>query len=275
MEALEEAQVGVSDIELVAVTNRPGLPGCLLVGMAFAKAVSYSLDIPLIGVDHVQAHIISAFIDASAKMRGPDDFPFLGLVVSGGHTSIYRCDRYDSFELIGRTKDDAVGEAFDKVSKIMALGYPGGPVIEKKAESYTGKDEIGFPKALLCADNSLDFSFSGIKTAVLYYWRKCAGTEEDKVKISYSFQEAVTDTITAKVRRALKKTAIDVVAAGGGVINNKVLRKKLFNLTAEMGIDLFLPEKDYCMDNAGMIAVTGEILFNMGYRSDLQLKAVP
>ena len=274
-EALNEAKIKASEIELVSVTNRPGLPGSLLVGMAFAKAISYSLHIPLIGIDHVHAHIVSALIDENCRIENINVFPFLGVVVSGGHTSIYSCNEYDSFELIGRTKDDAVGEAFDKVSKIMGLGYPGGPVIEKIALAYNGSDNIGFPKALLGADKSLDFSFSGIKTSVLYYWQKCEKTKKDIQEIAYSFQEAVTDTIVAKVKRAINKTGFKVVAIGGGVINNNCLRLKLFELSADMGVNMFLPEKGFCMDNAGMIAVLGEILFKKGYHSDLNLKALP
>lgn len=274
-EALKEANIKASEVELVAVTNSPGLPGSLLVGIAFAKALCYSLEIPLIGINHVHAHIVSALIDENLRIEYKNVFPFLGVVVSGGHTSIYSCREYDSFELIGRTKDDAVGEAFDKVSKIMGLGYPGGPVIEKIALTYNGSDNIGFPKALLGADKSLDFSFSGIKTSVLYYWQKCGKTNKDIQEISYSFQEAVTDTIVAKVKRALKKTGFKVVAIGGGVINNRGLRNKLCELSSDMGVKIFLPENGFCMDNAGMIAVLGEILFKKGYCSDLNLKTLP
>ncbi len=274
-EAIRKAGITPYDIDLVAVTNKPGLPGSLLVGTAFAKAVSYALGIPLIGIDHVQAHLIGAFIDNDLNMRKDHGFPFLGLAVSGGHTSIYICREYDFFEIIGRTKDDAVGEAFDKVAKIINLGYPGGPVIEKMASLYSGKDDIGFPKALLGPDKTFDFSFSGIKTAVLHYWQKSDKTEDDMIKICYSFQEAVTDTLVEKMRRTIERTGIKNIAIGGGVINNSILRNKMSKLAGDTGAQLYLPIKGYCMDNAGMIAVYGELLFKMGYSSDLELKTAP
>ncbi|MFH1877345.1 MAG: tRNA (adenosine(37)-N6)-threonylcarbamoyltransferase complex transferase subunit TsaD, partial [Candidatus Omnitrophota bacterium] len=252
--ALKDACCAVKDIDLIAVTQGPGLLGSLLVGIAFAKAVSFSADVPLIGVNHLDAHILSCFIDKGAMKDPAGIFPFTGMVISGGHTSIYYCKSIKDFSVIGRTRDDAVGEAFDKVSRIMDLGYPGGPVVEKRAALYGKGDIIDFPRALLKEENDLDFSFSGIKTAVMYYWKDSEKTEDEKNKICRSFQEAVIDVIAEKVFRALKITGTDRFAAGGGVVNNTGLREKILESCSRAGVRCFLPEKRYCADNAAMVA---------------------
>jgi len=266
--ALKDAECSITDIDLVAVANRPGLPGSLLVGAAFAKAISYAAEIPVIGVNHIKAHMFSPFID---NKGGENIFPFLGMVISGGHTSIYSCRSVKDSDLIGRTRDDAVGEAFDKVAKILGLGYPGGPLVEKRAAGYTSKETINFPRAFLQNDGTVDFSFSGLKTAVLYYWRDSEKSEKEKDKICYSFQKAVFDVIDRKISDAVEMTQIETLAAGGGVLNNGILRKRITSRCREEGIELFLPEKAYCADNAAMIAFLGEKLFIAGERSDLYL----
>jgi len=271
--ALLGAKKKVKDIDLVAVTQGPGLPGSLLVGVAFAKALALAAGKPIIGVNHVYAHVASCFLDK--EFRKEEAFPFLGVVVSGGHTSMYHCKGAKKFSLIARTRDDAIGEAFDKVAKILDLGYPGGPEVEKRAKKFKGKDVIPFPRALLQDARDLDFSFSGIKTAVMYYWRASLKTEKEKDKICFSFQEAVVDVVCKKVSRAVRATGAKTVAAGGGVINNAVLRQRLRVLAEKEKIKLYLPEKKYCADNAAMIAVFGAESFNAGKRDDVFLKAEP
>ncbi|MBU0683456.1 MAG: tRNA (adenosine(37)-N6)-threonylcarbamoyltransferase complex transferase subunit TsaD, partial [Candidatus Omnitrophica bacterium] len=227
--ALKNAGKGIKEVNLIAVTREPGLPGSLLVGTAFAKAVSFAAGVPLIGVNHLYAHVLSCFIDSKKNCEIAGVFPFIGAVVSGGHTNIYWCESLDRFSLIGRTRDDAVGEAFDKVAKILELGYPGGPVVEKRASRFFGKKAIPFPRALLADKTDLDFSFSGIKTRVMYYWRDSSKTEGEKNKICFSFQEAAVDVIEKKIFRAIKMKKASVLAVGGGVVNNKSLRQKLVN----------------------------------------------
>ena len=263
LKALDDSGKSIADIDLVAVTKSPGLPGSLLVGIAFAKAVALAAGKPIVGVDHVQAHVLSSFLGGGAG-RAEADFPILGMVVSGGHTSIYLCKSFTEYEQIGGTKDDAVGEAFDKVAKIMGLGYPGGPLIEKRAASYNGEDVIAFPRALIREEGGLDFSFSGLKTAVMYYWKKCDRSEAEMDKIAFSFQEAVIDVILRKALRAADITGIRTIAVGGGVIHNAELRSRLVSGCAESGITLSLPGREYCADNAAMIAVLGQELYVKG-----------
>ncbi|MBL7072920.1 MAG: tRNA (adenosine(37)-N6)-threonylcarbamoyltransferase complex transferase subunit TsaD [Candidatus Omnitrophica bacterium] len=260
--ALKDAGKKLEDIDLVAVTETPGLPGSLLVGIAFAKAVGFAGNIPVIGVNHVDAHILSCFLDNKDALA---PFPFLGVVVSGGHTSIYHCKSLEDFHLIGRTKDDAAGEAFDKIAKMLGLGYPGGLIVEKRAAKFKGKDEIHFPRALLKGSrDNIDFSFSGIKTAVMYYWRSSSKTEKEKTKICFSFQEAIIDVIEKKISRALKLTGVKRLALGGGVVNNALLRGRLKALLEKKRIELYLPKKEYCGDNAAMVAFLGEKYFKYG-----------
>lgn len=262
---LEDAGVSLSDIDLVAVTGGPGLPGSLLVGKSFAEGVGFSVEVPVIEINHLRAHIFSSFLGTKEIGNMSSVFPFLGVVVSGGHTSIYQCDSIEDFSLIGRTRDDAAGEAFDKVAKIMALGYPGGPVIEKRSlvfdRNSAGVDEIAFPRALLKDRTNLDFSFSGIKTAVMYHWRDSDKTEREKNRICYFFQEAVVDVIVEKIKRAVKMTGFKTVALGGGVINNDLLRMKLDKMAKDMSLELYLPERRFCSDNAAMVAAYGEKVY--------------
>ena len=273
--ALADAGKKMDDVDLVAVTYGPGLPGSLLVGLAFAKAVSLAEDIPIIGVNHLNAHLASCFLGADGAASRDGRYPFTGMVISGGHTSIYQVKSASDISIMGRTRDDAVGEAFDKVAKMLGLGYPGGPVVETTAARFSGEGAIPFPRALLKDKNDLDLSFSGIKTAVMYYWRGCGKNAEEIEKICYSFQECVIDVITEKFFRAARIARSMKLAAGGGVVNNSLLRERLRGLAEKEGVELYLPPGEYCADNAAMIAALGEELYLSGERSDIFLNAVP
>ena len=257
-EALEQAGVTLDRIDAIAVGHRPGLIGSLLVGVAAAKGLAWSLGKLLIGVDHVRAHLYAGALDAE-----PMAYPALGLVVSGGHTSIYRLDSALQMSLLGRTIDDAVGEAYDKVAAILDIGFPGGPVVDKMAQR--GNDTVHkFPRTMLDAE-SLDFSFSGIKTAVLYEVRgKPAGrgkqrvferdagdlSEEQKIDICASFQKAAIDVVIAKLDRALQHLDAKTLVIGGGVSANSLLRASAESFGAERGLDVRVPKMGYCLDNA-------------------------
>jgi N6-L-threonylcarbamoyladenine synthase len=273
--AFKSASKKIDDVDLVAVTYGPGLPGSLLVGVAFAKAIGFARCIPIIGVNHLEAHLISCFLGKGKRVDAEQRYPFTGMVVSGGHTSIYRVGSVRDLALMGRTRDDAVGEAFDKVAKIMGLGYPGGPVVEKMAAEFSGAAELKFPRALLRDKDDIDFSFSGIKTAVMYHWRKSSKDQEEIKRICYSFQQAVVDVIEEKLLRAIRQIKTKRLAVGGGVVNNSSLRERLTRAAEENGIDLYLPSGDYCSDNAAMVAALGEELYISGERSDLFLGIGP
>lgn len=256
-EALEKAGIGLSDINLIAVTKGPGLIGSLLVGISMAKALSYSLSVPIIGVNHIIAHLY-----ANILAHENIEFPLVGLAVSGGHTSIIFMSDIDRWRLLGQTQDDAAGEAFDKVAKILELGYPGGPVIEKRAR-FGDPNKIKFPRSVL-KKGSLDFSFSGIKTSVLYYVRDHiigSPSEDDIGDICAGFQEAVCDMITQKALLACRKKRVRTLVAGGGVTANTRLRAMLSEKCDDWGIDLYYPPMGLCLDNAAMIAGLGEALF--------------
>lgn len=273
--ALEDSKKDLKDVELVAVTKGPGLPGSLLVGISFAKAVSFSMGIPVIGVDHLKAHMVAAFLDEAGREEILRMFPFLGMVVSGGHTSLFHCKSITDIELIGNTLDDAVGEAYDKVAKVLSLGYPGGPVVERRAREYTAADKIDFPRALLRDSAGIDFSFSGLKTAVMYHWQGVWKSELEKDRVCASFQEAVVDVIGRKVTEAIRTTGADKLVAGGGVINNDAIRERLSKCAASSGVRFFMPEKKYCSDNAAMVAALGELSYCAGERSELDFAAEP
>ncbi|MBN1353102.1 MAG: tRNA (adenosine(37)-N6)-threonylcarbamoyltransferase complex transferase subunit TsaD [Candidatus Omnitrophica bacterium] len=261
--ALINAKKTIVNVELVAVTELPGLPGSLLSGLSFAKALSYSLNIPLIGINHLHAHIYANFL---GKKRFSPRFPFIGVVVSGGHTNIFICRSIKEFSVVGSTKDDAVGEAFDKVAKILGIGYPGGPLIEKYAKRFLrfgmarDNNSIDFPRVFLDR-NSLDFSLSGVKTAVLYYAREKKLSRREIARISWSFQEAVFDVLTGKIITACKRFGIKEIFLGGGVISNKCLRGKIKAACKRLGYKFFFPPAGLCVDNAAMVAGLGEALY--------------
>lgn len=269
-DSLNSAGITLKDLGLVAVTQGPGLVGSLLVGISFAKSLGYSLDIPIVGVNHLWAHIYSGLIGLP-KIK----FPFMGLVVSGGHTSLVLCEDIGKFRLVGQTRDDAIGEAFDKVAKILGLGYPGGPAIEKAAQRGD-PDAVKFTSPYL-GDDSYDFSFSGIKTAVLYYVKGRRGKAGAKMTadIAASFQKTAIGAIIERSISACGKKEIDRLIVGGGVSANRFLRRELVEAGARNGIEVIFPPMQLSLDNGAMIASTGYLLYKKGKRSDLTLTAEP
>ncbi|MEE9295154.1 MAG: tRNA (adenosine(37)-N6)-threonylcarbamoyltransferase complex transferase subunit TsaD [Phycisphaerae bacterium] len=273
-EALESAGVTGDDIDAIAVTARPGLIGSLLIGVTAAKTLSWYWGKPLVAVDHVLAHACSPAIGVDEPI-----WPAVGLVVSGGHTSLYRVDGFDSIEPLGRTTDDAAGEAFDKVATILGLGYPGGPEIDRLARRGDAS-AVQFPRTMLGRE-SLDFSFSGLKTAVLYHVNgpgKTSGgieklSEQQIADIAAAFQEAVVDVLVAKTMRALDRTGLSAVALSGGVAANGRLRQKLADACRQRGALFHAAKIPYCMDNAAMIAALGEHLLRRGEIASLELDA--
>jgi len=251
-ESLRVAKIGLKDIKLIAVTKEPGLVGSLLIGTSMARALGFSLSIPIVEVDHLIAHIY-----ANVMLYDEIAFPLVGLVVSGGHTSIIWMDDIDKWKVLGRTQDDAAGEAFDKVAKILGLGYPGGPVIEERARLGDPK-AIKFPRSIL-KKGVFDFSFSGIKTAVLYYVKKHG--DKDINNICASFQEAVCDMITQNALLACRKKGANTLVAGGGVTANKALRDNLSKEAKKWSVDVCFPPIDLCLDNAAMVGGLGEALY--------------
>lgn len=269
--ALKGSGKYLDDMNLVAVTNGPGLVGALLVGISLAKSISYSRWLPIIGVNHILAHLYSSFLNEDDK----PDFPFIGLVVSGGHTALFHCEEAGRQRLLGQTQDDAVGEAYDKVAKLLGLGYPGGPIIEKTAKQAKRLGKINFPKSYLGKD-SLDFSFSGIKTAVLYYSQKVKNLDKNIIAdICYAFQEAALDVLVEKAILASRITNCPRIVVGGGVAANTRLRDKLKEACKFSSINLHFPELKYCLDNAAMVGTLGEELYRLGLKSDLYLTAEP
>ena len=256
-QALQQAAINVDQLDAIAVTQRPGLVGSLLIGMSFAKSIAHVKNIPCIGVDHMAGHLLSVFLGENHP-----GFPYIALVASGGHSSLYLADDPLSYKQIGQTRDDAAGEAFDKVAKLLGLTYPGGPIIAEKAEKGN-PEAIKFPRAWLESD-SLDFSFSGLKTAVVNYVNR-ASQKEEKLNIPdicASFQEAVADVLVEKAITAAKKHSVSQVVLAGGVGANQRLREYLTKRGHDENIDVFLPPRHFCTDNAAMIAIAGYHLFN-------------
>jgi N6-L-threonylcarbamoyladenine synthase len=257
-EALIRAGVGLNEIGCIAVHNTPGLVGALLVGVSAAKMLALGLGVPLVAVNHIQSHIFACRLAA-----GHDIFPCVGLVVSGGHTALFRCDTALATTLLGGTRDDAAGEAFDKVAAILGLGFPGGPAVEREALNGDPK-AYRFPRAF-ADDGQLEFSFSGLKTAVLY---ACHGQDvsratppppgQKRADLAASFQAAVVDVLAIKCKQALRKTGLKRLAVGGGVSANRPLRAALDAMCAKEGAELFIPPLSLCTDNAAMAALAVE-----------------
>lgn len=264
-EAMGKAGVDFSDISAIAVCHGPGLIGSLLVGVCFAKSLSYVKKIPMIAVNHLEGHISSIFLEESAP-----DFPFLALVVSGGHTSIYRVDGHGAYTEMGRTRDDAAGEAFDKVAKLLGFGYPGGPILDKIA-SQGDPDAVHFPRAKL--SGSLDFSFSGLKTAVLNYTKKAPDAKKED--IAASFQKAVIEDLVNKTLDAAQQEGIKRITLSGGVSANSALRSRIKEISLEKGIEVYLPSIQLSTDNGAMIASAGFQHFRNGRFSDFSLNPKP
>ena len=269
-EALDEAHVTLDDIDAIGVTYGPGLVGALLVGVAAAKAISYAKKIPLVGVHHIEGHISANYIEN--KDLEP---PFLCLVVSGGHTHLVKVVDYGKYEILGRTRDDAAGEAFDKVARAIGLGYPGGPKIEKAAREGNPM-AIPFPKAKV-NDNPYDFSFSGVKSAVLNYINGCKmkNIEIVPADIAASFQKAVTDVLIAHAMHAAEEFKIDKLAIAGGVASNSVLREGMRAACEKRGISFYHPSPIFCTDNAAMIGAAAYYEYLAGTRHGWDLNAVP
>ena len=269
-QALSEAGLKLSDMDAIAVTYGPGLVGALLVGVAEAKAISFATGIPLIGVHHIEGHICANYIEHEEL-----EPPFISLVVSGGHTHLVNVVDYGVYEILGRTRDDAAGEAFDKVARAIGLGYPGGPKIDKISKEGN-PEAIDFPRAKV-RDGELDFSFSGLKSAVLNYLNseKMAGREIVVADVAASFQQAVIDVLTEHSISALKAGGYKKFAIAGGVASNTGLRAAMKEACEREGIDFYYPSPVYCTDNAAMIGVAGYYEYLAGNFADLSLNAIP
>ena len=272
--ALDEAELQPADLDAIAVTHRPGMIGCLLVGLSAAKAMSWWLGLPLVGVDHIRAHIHAAF------MTTPDlQLPCLAMVASGGHTALYRVEDPRQVERIGATRDDAAGEALDKGAALLGLSYPGGPAIEEAA--VEGDDKaVNLPRPMLSA-KSLDFSFSGIKTALLYHLRGSGLTRpmpdldrQQVADLCASYQAAIVDTLVSKLRRAARDTGARSLSIGGGVARNLRLRRQIEADDTLGTLQLVFPPPDLCSDNGAMVAGLGTEQWRRGETADLELEAV-
>lgn len=259
----------VQDLDAVAVTYGPGLMGALLVGLNFAKGLALALDIPLIGINHIEGHLYAPFIEFPELKP-----PFLCLLVSGGHTMIIDVRGIKDFSILGQTLDDAAGESFDKTARLLQIGYPGGPIIDKLSRSGN-ETFIQFPRALMSAD-SLDMSFSGLKTAVLNYIRKNPPqSEQERADIAASFQAAAVETLVEKVRRAATLTGHKSIVLAGGVAANSSLRSKMRLMADRLNMTLFYPPLEYCTDNAAMIGAAGYLYYERNLSSSLDLPAIP
>jgi len=264
-QAIKQAGVQLKDIDAIAFTRGPGLLGSLLVGTSFAKGLSISLGKPLVEVNHLQGHILSHFIKQADKENRSPEFPFLALLVSGGHTQIVKVTDYLNFEVIGHTIDDAVGEAFDKCAKMMGLGYPGGPIVDKLAKEGD-ENRFKFSKPHIA---DLNYSFSGIKTSLLYFLRDQLKEnenfiEENKADICASFQKHLIDILLDKLVKAVKQTGIKTITLGGGVSANSGLRSRIEYEGKKRGWTTFIPEFKFTTDNAAMIAMSGLCKFRQG-----------
>lgn len=269
-EALQTAEVTLEQIDAISVTYGPGLVGALLVGVGEAKAIAYAAGKPLVGVHHIEGHIAANYIEH------PDlEPPFLCLVVSGGHTHLVQVQDYNRFDIIGRTHDDAAGEAFDKVARAIGLGYPGGPKIDKLAKEGNPQ-AIEFPRAKI-EGSAYDFSFSGVKSAVLNYLNVCEmkGTEVNRADVAASFQQAVVDVLVERAVAAAGQFGEKRIAVAGGVASNSALRAGMQQGCDVAGLELVYPSPIYCTDNAAMIAVQGYYEYMAGIRSGWDLNAVP
>ena len=261
-QALEEAKITFEDIDIIACTCGPGLVGALLVGVSYAKALSYALNKPLIGTNHIEGHIAANYI--THKYLTP---PFLCLIVSGGHTHLVHIKNYNEFEILGKTRDDAIGEAFDKVARVIGLGYPGGPKVDKLAKE--GVANIELPKPHM---EGLDFSFSGIKTAIINLHHK--NPDINKANLCASFEKDVTEILLENTIEAAKKLNINKIALAGGVSATSYIRQEFLKLQAK-GYEIYYPEMILCTDNAAMIASAGYYNFMAGKVSDMYLNAIP
>jgi N6-L-threonylcarbamoyladenine synthase len=272
VDALEKAKMSFDDMDAVAVTSGPGLAGGLIAGLSYAKGLAFAMKKKFIGVNHLEAHLLSPFLE-----NKDFDYPFLGLVVSGGHTNAYITESFGKYRLIGSTRDDAAGEAFDKAAKMLGLPYPGGPSIAKAAKHGDAK-KIVFPQAQM-KDKSFDFSFSGIKTSVLYYIQRNKERmdkgEVSAADIAAAFQKSITRSIANKLRRIYNQYRVKNISISGGVAANSYLREELEKLAKEKGLKVFIPSMLLCTDNAGMVAYVGWEYLKRGVESGMELEAEP
>ena len=264
-EALDKAKVKANKLDAIAVTYGPGLVGSLIVGLCAAKAMAYSLKVPLIGVNHLEGHIYANFLFAKPK------FPFICLMVSGGHTILVLVKDHGEYELIGQTRDDAAGEAFDKVARFLKLGYPGGPIIDKLAKQGNS-EAVKFTRPML--GDGFDFSFSGIKTAVVNHVTRYSLPITDPSDLAASFQQAVVDVLTEKTLRAAKEHNCKTIALAGGVAANSGLRQDMAQKAKKSGIEVLIPPLKLCTDNAAMIGCAAHYHLKAKKISDLSLKAI-
>lgn len=264
-QALEEAGISLQEIDLIAVTQGPGLMGSLLVGLCFAKGLALANNIPIVGVNHMDAHIYANFIDNTPE------FPFISLTVSGGHTQLVHVKAPFDHEILGKTRDDAAGEAFDKIGKVFGLEYPAGPMMDKLSKKGNPKFHK-FPQALL--REGLDFSFSGLKTSALYFVQdqEEGFIEENLNDLCASVSEAITEVLVKKLKRAVEQTGVKTIALAGGVSANSMLRSKTEALAEKMGLALHIPKITYCTDNAAMIAITGKMKADLGEFDGVDIK---
>jgi N6-L-threonylcarbamoyladenine synthase len=270
-EALEMAEVTLREIDGIAVTQGPGLVGSLLVGLSFAKSLSFATGIPFVGVNHIEGHLSAIFLE-----KNPPRFPFIGLVVSGGHTSLFRVNGFGKYKRLGQTKDDAAGEAYDKVAKLLGLGYPGGPIIDELSRTGNPK-AIRFPRPSI-GKNSFDFSFSGLKTAVVNYVKAHpeppGGYPKELIDdIVSSFQEAVVEVLVKKTLQAARHQKLRRIVLSGGVAANRRLRQRMQEDASLEKVDVYIPSPLFCTDNAAMIGVVGYEFLKRGIRSPYSLNA--
>jgi N6-L-threonylcarbamoyladenine synthase len=267
IKAIKDASIKIDDIDGIAVTNGPGLAGSLLTGVSFAKGLALGLRVKIISINHLEAHIMANLLDKSNI-----NFPFLCLLVSGGHTQVWSINKLDDYVLLGETRDDAAGEAFDKGARIMGLGYPGGPEIEECAIDGNPK-LINFPRALI-KSNKIEFSFSGVKTSLLYFMDSFNESKRYSIAdVAASYQQAIIDCLINKIELAIVQTGINIVTIAGGVAKNSVLRNQIKKTFPKNKI--IFPDMTYCTDNAAMISFLGEIKFNLGSQSRLDFGIIP
>ena len=271
--ALQEAHLTAKDIDGIAYTSGPGLVGALLVGSTVARSLAYAWNIPAIGVHHMEGHLLAPMLE-----ENPPHFPFVALLVSGGHTQLVRVDGVGCYELLGESIDDAAGEAFDKTAKLLGLDYPGGAALARLALNGT-PNRFAFPRPMTDRPG-LDFSFSGLKTFAantLHHVMQEEGelTEQSKADIAYAFQEAVVDTLAIKCKRALKQTGLKRLVIAGGVSANKQLRQTLAELMQQLGGEVFYPQPQFCTDNGAMIAYAGFLRLKQGQQQDLAIEVRP
>ena len=267
-QVLTDSNLKLTDIEGIAYTSGPGLIGAVMVGAMFARSLAYALAVPSVGVHHMEGHLLAPMLDNEKP-----DFPFLALLVSGGHTQLIQVNAIGDYELLGESLDDAAGEAFDKVAKMLELSYPGGPNVAKLAEQGDAQ-RFKFPRPM-CDRPGLDFSFSGLKTSVLNTVHKHELTEQIKADVAASFQQAVVDTLLYKCKRAIKQTEMQTLVVAGGVSANQALRDGLQAMAQSLSVQVLYPQLRYCTDNAAMIAYAGCQRLMAGQRDDLSLNVKP